>query len=88
MILSEEIANKSNLTDLRKEKGSYESIRRFRVWLFVFSKRIEKIHCQEVPNKCLNGLDIIFTGDKKSLIEGDGKTKILMLNEFTEEALR
>ena len=35
---------------------------------FLFPRKEKKeIHCQKVPNKCLNGLDIIFTGDKKSL---------------------
>ena len=73
---------------------------------FLFPQKEKKeIHCQKASNKCLNGLDIRFTGDKKCLNirskksiirfkarwyinEGDGKTKILMFIEFTEEALR
>jgi len=34
---------------------------------FLFPQEKKEIHCQKVSNKCLNGLDIIFTGDKKSL---------------------
>ena len=103
--MSEEFANKSNLTDLCKGKESYESSRRFGVWLFVSSNSKERNLLPKVPNKCLSGLDFIFTGDKKSLNirlqdslirlkahwyinEDDGKTRILMLNEFTEKALR
>ena len=49
------------------EKKAMKAVEDFAFGFLFPQKEKKEIHCQKVPNKCLNGLDIIFTGDKKSL---------------------